>query len=139
MLLRVLSCILIPAGIYLLSKGYGRLLKSYQGTLLLEIPLTQSVGEFEISKTGLYAIWQKGARILRRPIETIRPHIHEVLTHGEIPLRASLSGKDFSNRTQKRIEIYTFHAPAGRYQLEIESDIPLSKLDAYMKAFFRCR
>ena len=134
--LRLFSWLLVTAGIYVLSAGARMLWKSYTGPLLLEMPLTQLDGTFEISRAGLYAIWQKGDLLRGRPIETIRPHIYESPTGKELPLLQSLSGKAISNETEKRIEIFTFQALAGKHRLEIESGVPLSKLDAYMEGIF---
>ncbi len=136
MLLRLLSCGLVTVCIFGLVRGIRLLRKSFYGSLLLEISFAKSAGEFEIPKDGVYAIWQKGPLLRRTPIETVRPHIYDAVTNTEVPLIRSLSGKQTSDSVQKRIELFTFSAPAGRYRLEVESGLPRSKLDAFMERVF---
>ncbi len=136
MFLRILGCCLMVACVFLLLKGIRLLRKSFYGPLLLEISFAQATGEFSLPQAGLYAIWQKGPLIRRTPVATIQPHIYEAITNRELSLTRSLSGKQTSDRRAKRIEIFTFSAPAGRYRMEIETDLPASKLDAFMEGVF---
>ncbi|MFD2145448.1 hypothetical protein [Mucilaginibacter antarcticus] len=50
-----------------------RLLKGvFNGEVLAEIPFTQKVTVFNITKPGIYAIWQKGQLFQRTPVDKFK-------------------------------------------------------------------
>ena len=131
----IFSCVLVPAGVCLVARGYQLLQQSFSGPLLLEIPLTAASGEFLIPKEGVYAIWQKGTLVRRRPLKPLRPHIYAASTQNSLPLIPSPPQR-INLCTLNRTEIYTFEALAGRHKMVVEPDLPPAKPDASRKGAF---
>lgn len=70
---RILFFFLVPFGIFILVKTIRMIKGVFTGEVITEIPFTQKEVEFEISRPGVYAIWQKGQLFRKTPVDKFRP------------------------------------------------------------------
>lgn len=117
--IRILFFCLIPIGIFILYRGIKILRCAFNGELLLELPYLKQVGEFTILKSGTYAVWQKGEAFKKTPLSKFGTHIYEKSNQQEIKLSHSLLSPHSNDFSNGRMEIYTFYATPGVYELKL--------------------
>lgn len=114
----------------ILSKGIKLLKKPLNGAVVLSLPYTDKVGNFTITKAGIYSIWQKGDLLKKTPINKFKPHIYHTATNKEIILKPSIMSPRSNNFSTGQMEMFTFTAEAGDYELKLLSGSSVSKLQA---------
>lgn len=129
-LIRILFFCLIPIGIFILIKGIQLIRKSFNGLLLLEISFLQQSGKFSIGKAGNFSIWQRAPLLKRTPVDQFKPHIINLQTNEEVAIFHSISGMQANNFSDGRMEMFTFSAPAGEFQLELRSGTSVTGLQS---------
>lgn len=117
---RILLFCLIPPGAFILYHGIKILRKSFNGKVMLEMPYLQQSGEFTIEKGGIYSIWQKGEMFKKTPIDQFSTHVYEKVSQHEINLSYSLMSPSSNDFSTGRMEIYTFYANPGVYELRLQ-------------------
>jgi hypothetical protein len=125
----LLCILLISIGIILLIKAIRILRKSFSGEIVVEIPFSQKITEFEITRSGVYAIWQKGPYIRKMPVDQFKPILKDISTNQEINLTKPLFRPNAKNLNTVKMEIYRFNAGVGRYSLEIAPGTSVSALE----------
>lgn len=121
---------LVAVGIFLLIRGIRRVLKAVGGSVLLKLPLAQRNGRFVLPNTGDYAIWQSGRTLLGVPTKMPLPVITSQQTAEKIRVSPVFSSMRVSNGWERRIQLFTFRADTGQYDLELPMDTP----SAYIKS-----
>ena len=109
-------------GILLLIQGIRLILKAVGGPILLKLPLTQKSGQFVISRAGDYAIWQSGRTLRRVPEQMPTPAIFALLTGEKVMVKPIFSTVRVNNGWEGRIQLFTFWAKEGQYELELTID-----------------
>jgi hypothetical protein len=133
---RILFFCLIPVGIVILVWGIKLLQRSFNGTILLELPFSAGSGSFSVARSGVHSIWIKGPLFKRNPIDRMHPRIISEATNQEVPLATSLLAPRSNSFSTGRIEFYTFSAEVGTYRLELVAGSGISGLQRLLaKAF----
>lgn len=117
--LKILLFCLVPIGIFILYKGVKLFRSAFTGQVLLELPYLDRMGYFTISESGIYSIWQKGPLLKKTPIAKFRPQIRNTSTDQVINLSPSIMSPRSNNFSTGSMEIFTFAADAGHYQLNL--------------------
>lgn len=128
-LMRILFFCLIPIGFFIFFKAIQLLRKSFNGSIMLDIPYLQNGGRFSVTSSGNFSIWQKGPIFKRTPIDKFKLCIYEESTKEEIKLNFSLLRPQTNNFSTGRMELYKFYAPIGNYKIEFREGSNTSKLE----------
>ena len=128
--IKILFFCLIPIGMLILSKGIKLLKKPLNGKVILSLHYSDKVGNFTIEKTGIYSIWQKGDLLKKTPINKFRPHLYDAATNKELILKPSIMSPRSNNFSTGQMEMFTFTAKAGNYELKLLSGSSVSKLQS---------
>lgn len=126
--IRIFFFCLMPIGAFILYKGIMILRKSLNGKVMLEMPYLQQTGEFTISKSGVYSIWQKGEVFRKTPLDQFSTHVYDKVNQQEIILSYSLMSPRSNDFSTGRMEIYTFHVKPGVYELRLEDGSSVSNV-----------
>ncbi len=132
LLIRILLFCLIPIGAIILYHGIKLLRKSFNGKVLLEMPYLKQNAEFTVLKSGIYSAWQKGEMFRKTPLDQFSTHIYEKATQQEIPLNYSLMSPRSNDFSTGRMEIYTFNATPGVYELKLSEGSSVSGLGSFV-------
>ncbi len=135
LLTRILLFCLIPPGALILYHGIKILRKSFNGKVMLEMPYLQKTGEFTIENGGIYSIWQKGETFKKTPIDQFSTHVYEKVSQQEINLNYSLMSPRSNDFSTGRMEIYTFYATPGVYELRLQDGSSASILGGLVSNF----
>ena len=114
---RILFFTLIPLGLLILIKAIKILISAFNGQVLLQLPYNDNVGAFTITKAGYHSIWQKGPMLKKTPLAKFRPQIRNTVTGEVIPIHRSLMSPRSHSFSNGEMEIFTFHAPKGNYEM----------------------
>jgi len=125
----LLFILLMAIGFILLIKAIRILRKSFAGDMIVEIPFSQKITEFEITKPGVYSIWQKGPYIRKMPVDEFKPILRERSANQEIKLEKPLFRPNAKNLNTIKMEIFRFTAEKGSYRLEIAPGTSISALE----------
>ena len=117
--LKILLFCLVPIGIFILYKGVKLFRNAFTGQVLLELPYLDRMSYFTISESGIYSIWQKGPLLKKTPITKFRPQIRNTSTDQVINLSPSIMSPRSNNFSTGSMEIFTFAADVGDYQLNL--------------------
>ena len=128
--IRVLLFCLIPIGLFVLFKAIKLLRNTFNGDVLLTLPYQDNIGRFTVSKSRVYAVWHKGPLFIKTPLAQFRPHILNTSTNKESKLHSSLLSPRSNNFATGRIELFTFRAEIGNYELKLISGSSTSRLQA---------
>ena len=118
----IVSVGLIAAGIFLLIQGIKQIQKAVGGPVLLKLPLTQKSGQFFVTNAGDYTIWQSGRLLQRVPVKMPVPAISALQTGEKIVVHPMFSSVRVNNGWEGRIQLFTFWAQAGQYELDLTTD-----------------
>lgn len=118
-LFRIFFFCLVPAGIFILVKTIRMLRGVFSGEVVAEIPFTQKEVTFDITRPGIYAIWQKGQLFRRTPIDKFELKLNEVTSGKNIPLPRSFFSPYINGFDTGRMEMNRFTAESGNYRLTI--------------------
>ena len=132
--IRIFLFILILIGIFIVFKAIKLLKNAFNGVKLLTLPYNDNLGHFTVSKSGVYAIWHKGPLFKKTPLTQFRPHILNTATDKEIKLNRSILSPRSNNFDTGRVELFTFKAEAGRYELKLIPGSSTSKFQAMIWA-----
>ncbi|MGP9556681.1 hypothetical protein [Psychrobacter sp. AOP7-A1-24] len=128
--LRILLFILILIGIFVVFKAIKWFKNAFNGVKLLMLPYNDNLGHFTVTKSGVYAIWHKGPLFKKTPLPQFRPHIRNTATDKEIKLNRSILSPRSNNFDTGRVELFTFKAEAGRYELKLVPGSSTSRFQA---------
>ncbi|MGP9545853.1 hypothetical protein ACT3QR_12705 [Psychrobacter sp. AOP7-B1-25] len=128
--IRILLFILILIGIFIVFKAIKLLKNVFNGVKLLMLPYNDNLGHFTVSKSGVYAIWHKGPLFKKTPLTQFRPHILNTATDKEIKLNRSILSPRSKNFDTGRVELFTFKAEAGHYELKLVPGSSTSRFQA---------
>lgn len=121
---------LMPIGAYILYHGIKILRKSFNGKVMLEMPYLQQAGDFTILKSGIYSVWQKGEMFRKTPLDQFSSHIYEKESQQELNLSYSLMSPRSNDFSTGRMEIYTFYAKPGVYELRLQDGSSVSAIES---------
>ncbi|MEO5911620.1 MAG: hypothetical protein ABIP95_12075 [Pelobium sp.] len=130
--IRIFFFCLIPIGAFILYHGIKILRKSFNGKVMIEMPYLQQKAEFTIIKSGIYSIWQKGELFRKTPLDQFSTHIYEKASQQELNLMYSLMSPRSNDFSSGRMEIYTFDATPGVYELRLESGSSVSAVASFV-------
>lgn len=130
--IRIFFFCLMPIGAFILYHGIMILRKSLHGKVMLEMPYLQKTGEFTILKSGIYSVWQKGELFRKTPLDQFSTHIYDKVNQQEINLIYSLMSPRSNDFSTGRMEIYTFHAKPGVYELRIKDGSSVSNVGSFV-------
>ena len=130
-IIRIFFFCLIPIDAFMLYHGIKILRKAINGKVILDMPYLQQIGEFTILKSGIYSIWQNGEMFRKTPIDQFSTHIYEKATQQEINLSYSLMSPRTNDFSTGRMEIYTFYASPGVYELRLQDGSSASILGGF--------
>lgn len=118
-LYRILFFCLVPAGIYILVKTIKLLKGVFNGDVIAEIPFTQKVVTFNIVRSGIYAIWQKGQLFRRTPVDKFQLKLNKLTSGENVSLPRSFFSPYLNGMDTGRMEMNRFSAESGSYRLTI--------------------
>ncbi|MGO2279549.1 MULTISPECIES: hypothetical protein [unclassified Psychrobacter] len=117
--IRILLFILILIGIFVVFKAIKLFKNAFNGVKLLTLPYNDNLGLFTVTKSGVYAIWHKGPLFKKTPLPQFRPHIRNTATDKEVKLNHSILSPRSSNFQTGKVELFTFKAEVGHYELTL--------------------
>lgn len=89
------------------------------------MPYRTDKGIFTIQTAGRYDIWLNGNRFKKAPLGLFGLQLINCETEKEVPLRANLIPISVAKVIDARLELYTFYAKPGIYQI-VFNDNPSS-------------
>ena len=128
--IRILLFILVLIGIFIVFKAIKLFGNAFNGIILLTLPYNDNAGSFTVSKPGVYAIWHKGPLFKKTPLTYFKPHILNTATDKEIKLNRSMVSPRSNNFNTGRMELFTFKAEAGHYELKLVPGSSTSRFQA---------
>jgi len=128
--IRILLFILILTGIFIVFKAMKVFRNAFNGVILLTLPYNDTAGSFTVSKSDVYAIWHKGPLFKKTPLNQFRPHIINTATDKKIKLNRSILSPRSNSFDTGRMELFTFRAEAGNYELKLVPGSSTSRLQA---------
>lgn len=121
--------LMIPLGLLLLVLSIKHTVKVYTVTAIHDMPYRTDKGIFTIQTAGRYGIWLNGNRFKKAPLGLCE-------TEKEVPLRANLIPVSMAKVIDVRLELYTFYANLGMYQLLFnDKPSPMSKIFGTISRF----
>jgi len=128
--IRILLFILVLIGIFIVFKAIKLFSNAFNGIILLTLPYNDNAGSFTASKPGVYAIWHKGPLFKKTPLTYFKPHILNTATDKEIKLNRSILSPRLNSFDTGRMELFTFKAEAGHYELKLVPGSSTSRFQA---------
>jgi len=116
---RILFFCLVPLGVFILIKTIRMLKGVFNGEVIAEIPFTQKEVTFNITRPGVYAIWQKGQLFRRTPVDKFQLKLNIVPSGDNVPLPKSFFSPYLNSLDTGRMEMNRFSAVSGNYRLSI--------------------
>lgn len=108
--------------------------KTFNGKVIVSTPFTQKETSFQLSHTGIYAIWQEGRLFGKTPVDKFKIYILREPEGPEINLSPSIFRPSLSGWKKARMELKRFSATNGSYKLLITEG---SSLSAFEKLYSR--
>ena len=127
---RALLFCLIPIGLFIVFRAIKLLRNAFNGDVLLTLPYQDNIGRFTVSKSGVYAVWHKGPLFKKTPLAQFRPQLLNTSTNKESKLHRSLLSPRSNNFATGSMELFTFRAEVGHYELKLISGSSTSRLQA---------
>jgi len=125
-LCRILCFCLVPVGIYILVKTIRMLKGVFSGEVIAEIPFTQKEIVFNLTRPGIYAIWQKGQLFRRTPVDKFKLELIKVPSGEKVSLPKSFFSPYLNGMDTGRMEMNRFSAESGSYRLSIVAGTSVS-------------
>ena len=91
----------------------------FNGEVIAEIPFTQKEITFNITRPGVYAIWQKGQLFRRTPVDKFQLKLNKIPSGEVVSLPKSFFSPYLNGMDTGRMEMNRFSAQSGSYQLTI--------------------
>ena len=128
---KILLFCLTPLGLLLLIIAIRILWRATNGKILLTLPFNDRLGTFTVNQAGVYSIWHKGAILKKTPAGNFKPHIRNLATNEIIKTKVSIMSPRSNDFSTGRMELFTFNAPAGEYELSLTKG---SSVSSFQKA-----
>ena len=127
---------MIPLGLVLLVLSIKHTVKVYKVKAIHDMPYRTDKGIFTIQTAGRYGIWLNGNRFKKAPLGLFGLQLINCETEKEVPLRANLIPVSMTKVIDVRLELYTFYANPGTYQLLFnDKPSPMSKIFGTISQF----
>ena len=111
------TLLMIPIGLFLLVTSLRYMVKIFTISAIHDMPYRTDKGIFTIQTAGRYGIWLNGNRFKKAPLGLFGLQLINCETEKEVPLRANLIPVSVTKVIDVRLELYTFYANPGTYQL----------------------
>ena len=111
------TLLMIPIGLFLLVISLRYMVKIFTISPIHDMPYRTDKGIFTIETAGRYGIWLNGNRFKKAPLGLFGVQLINCETEKEVPLRANLIPVSVTKVIDVRLELYTFYANPGTYQL----------------------
>lgn len=119
------TLLMIPIGLFLLVISLRYMVKIFTISDIHDMPYRTDKGIFTIQTAGRYDIWLNGNRFKKAPLGLFGLQLINCETEKEVPLRANLIPISVAKVIDARLELYTFYAKPGIYQI-VFNDNPSS-------------
>lgn len=119
------TLLMIPIGLFLLVISLRYMVKIFTISDIHDMPYRTDKGIFTIQTDGRYDIWLNGNRFKKAPLGLFGLQLINCETEKEVPLRANLIPISVAKVIDARLELYTFYAKPGIYQI-VFNDNPSS-------------
>lgn len=116
-------------GVFMLIQGIKLLIKSFNEKIIIGIPFTCKMQNFQIAKNGAYSIWQKGKLFQKTPVDKFKPVITNESTGEKVQLSGSIFRTQVNNMSTGRMKLFSFNTPIGNFKLELQEGISVSGLE----------
>lgn len=111
------TLLMIPIGLFLLVISLRYMVKIFTISDIHDMPYRTDKGVFTIETAGRYGVWLNGNRFKKSPLGMFGLQLINCETEKEVPLRANLIPVSVTKVIDVRLELYTFYANPGTYQL----------------------
>ena len=111
------TLLMIPIGLFLLVISLRYMVKIFTISDIHDMPYRTDKGVFTIETAGRYGVWLNGNRFKKSPLGMFGLQLINCETEKEVPLRASYIPASVTKVIDVRLELYTFYANPGTYQL----------------------
>ena len=128
--------LMIPLGLLLLVLSIKHIVKVYTVTAIHDMPYRTDKGIFTIQTAGRYDIWLNGNRFKKSPLGMFGLQLINCETEKEVSLRTSYIPASVTKVIDARLELYTFHAKPGTYQIVFnDNPSPMAKIFGTISRF----
>ena len=118
-ILQILFFVCIPIGIGLLIVGIKMIYKVFNTNILAEIRMSAESVNFEITKSGSYAIWVKAPVFQRNYLDKVKIKIYNQDKQEYKELWYNIFSTQSNNGSVGKMKFLTFNAEAGNYKAEL--------------------
>lgn len=111
------TLLMIPIGLFLLVTSLRYMVKIFTISAIHDMPYRTDKGVFTIETAGRYGVWLNGNRFKKSPLGMFGLQLINCETEKEVSLRTSYIPVSVTKVIDVRLELYTFYANPGTYQL----------------------
>ena len=130
------TLLMIPIGLFLLVISLRYMVKIFTISDIHDMPYRTDKGIFTIQTAGRYDIWLNGNRFKKAPLGLFGLQLINCETEKEVPLRANLIPISVAKVIDVRLELYTFYAKPGIYQIVFnDNPSPMVKIFGNISQF----
>ena len=130
------TLLMIPIGLFLLVISLRYMVKIFTISDIHDMPYRTDKGIFTIQTAGRYDIWLNGNRFKKAPLGLFGLQLINCETEKEVPLRANLIPISVAKVIDVRLELYTFYAKPGIYQIVFnDNPSPMAKIFGTVSRF----
>ena len=130
------TLLMIPIGLFLLVISLRYMVKIFTISDIHDMPYRTDKGIFTIQTAGRYDIWLNGNRFKKAPLGLFGLQLINCETEKEVPLRANLIPLSVAKVIDVRLELYTFYAKPGIYQIVFnDNPSPMAKIFGNISRF----
>lgn len=130
------TLLMIPIGLFLLVISLRYMVKIFTISDIHDMPYRTDKGIFTIQTAGRYDIWLNGNRFKKAPLGLFGLQLINCETEKEVPLRANLIPISVAKVIDVRLDLYTFYAKPGIYQIVFnDNPSPMAKIFGNISRF----
>ena len=130
------TLLMIPIGLFLLVISLRYMVKIFTISAIHDMPYRTDKGVFTIETAGRYGVWLNGNRFKKSPLGMFGLQLINCETEKEVSLRTSYIPASVTKVIDARIELYTFHAKPGTYQIVFnDNPSPMAKIFGTISRF----
>lgn len=130
------TLLMIPIGLFLLVISLRYMVKIFTISDIHDMPYRTDKGIFTIQTAGRYDIWLNGNRFKKAPLGLFGLQLINCETEKEVPLRANIIPISVAKVIDVRLELYTFYAKPGIYQIVFnDNPSPMAKIFGNISRF----
>ena len=130
------TLLMIPIGLFLLVISLRYMVKIFTISAIHDMPYRTDKGVFTIETSGRYDVWLNGNRFKKAPLGLFGLQLINCETEKEVPLRANLIPVSVAKVIDVRLELYTFYAKPGIYQIVFnDNPSPMAKIFGTISRF----